>query len=471
MQSVPGEFLPPRETSKQAAARWAHGVAKPFEDRTENAREYENYEEWCFDENKRATYFKDICEKYFSRRYICFLDVEFCPGLDYMLQKDEQGRPRYEKEEFGKDCVSQTSAPYYNQLYYACARLLYDNGDVKDIWFPWYLFQTKYTHGYVSRNSPSEKNILNCLHDVFQHMLRNENAMKILSYGEVDIRVPVRFFDAVRRANTDLFHNAVTYATPRDRIASPVESEAIAWNTLLDLGWRGQARAQDIRDKRLESPHPSIFLDGQVKYLDMKRLNSNKSLEHACRLELGQAGIKGRIPKNFFRIFFRLATMTWKRKEIMYAHADPGLRNSVDIVMARAFGESLSKYCGRDVHWIYELALNAQEKYFGRALSISGFPLPQSRPTHIPTEVLVFDRMREESAAQEDKLRREIEANCVSAASGEPSQSQPQDDEMMDEGPPSYTDDSWSGDEARGAGVVHFRGHARATNPYLIAEE
>ena len=85
--------------------------------------------------------------------------------------------------------------------------------------------------------------------------------------------------------------------------------------------------------------------------------------------------------------------------------------------------------------------------------------------------MLVFDRMREESAAQEDKLRREIEANCVSAASGEPSQSQPQDDEMMDEGPPSYTDDSWSGDEARGAGVVHFRGHARATNPYLIAEE
>ena len=155
----------------------------------------------------------------------------------------------------------------------------------------------------------------------------------------------------------------------------------------------------------------------------------------------------------------------------MYAHADPGLRNSVDIHMARAFEESLSKYCGRDVHWIYELALNDEEKYFGRALSISGFPLPQSRPTHIPTEVLVFDRMREESAAQEDKLRREIEANCVSAASGEPSQSQPQDDEMMDEGPPSHTDDSWSGDEARGAGVVHFRGHARATNPYLIAEE
>ena len=153
----------------------------------------------------------------------------------------------------------------------------------------------------------------------------------------------------------------------------------------------------------------------------------------------------------------------------MYAHADPGLRNSVDIVMARAFGESLSKYCGRDVHWIYELALNNQEKYFGAALSISGFPPPQSRPMLIPTEVLVFDRMREESAAQEDKLRREIEANCVSAASGEPSQ--PQHDEMMDEGPPSYTDDSWSGDEARGAGVVHFRGHARATNPYLIAEE
>ena len=55
MQSVPGEFLPPPETSKQAAARWAHGVAKPFEDRSENAMEYENYEEWGFNENKRAT--------------------------------------------------------------------------------------------------------------------------------------------------------------------------------------------------------------------------------------------------------------------------------------------------------------------------------------------------------------------------------------------------------------------------------
>ena len=52
--SVPGEFLPPPDTStqaskqaasKQAAAQWAHGVAKPFEDRSENAMEYENYEE------------------------------------------------------------------------------------------------------------------------------------------------------------------------------------------------------------------------------------------------------------------------------------------------------------------------------------------------------------------------------------------------------------------------------------------
>ena len=92
--------------ARAAYEEWARDVAKPFEDRKEIAIEYENYEEWGFNENKRAAYFKDICENFFSRRYICFLDVEFGPGLDYMLQEDENGHPRYEKADFGKEAIS-----------------------------------------------------------------------------------------------------------------------------------------------------------------------------------------------------------------------------------------------------------------------------------------------------------------------------------------------------------------------------
>ena len=118
---------------------WAHEVAKPFEDR--NIRS--NHEHWGFDENKHAVVFKKFRDTFFSDRYICFLDLEFGPGLDYMLGK-ENDRPRYEKRDFGNKVISQTQAPVYTQLYYACARLVYENGDVRDLWFPWYS-RTRYT--------------------------------------------------------------------------------------------------------------------------------------------------------------------------------------------------------------------------------------------------------------------------------------------------------------------------------------
>ena len=280
---------------------WAHEVAKPFEDGSIMS----NHTLWGFNKDKHALVFQEFCDTFADHRYLCFLDLEFGCGLDYMMGKGEDGRPRYEKRDFGKKVISQTQAPVYTQLYYACARLVYENGDVKDLWFPWYLFQTKYGHGYESRNSPCEKSILNCMYDVFQHMLRNENAIKILSYGEQDIRLPERFFDAVRRANTDLFqdpvkyandgvvkyeiHELVTYKIPLLRTESPIREEEVAWNTLLDLGWRGQKHAHSIRHNDVfVSPHPNLFLNGTVKYLDMKRLNAGISLENMCKRELKQ---------------------------------------------------------------------------------------------------------------------------------------------------------------------------------------
>ena len=456
---------------------WARSVAKPFEDRKENAKEYENYEEWGFDENKRAVVFKEFRDTFFSDRYICFLDLEFGPGLTYILEK-EDGRPRYEKRDFGKKVISQTQAPVYTQIYYACARLVYENGDVKDLWFPFYLFQTKYGYGYESRNSPSEKSILNCMYDVFQHLLRNENAIKIISYGEQDIRLPERFFDAVRRANTDLFqdpvkyeryssvtyeiHKLATYEIPPARRESPQKDEAAAWSTLVDLGWKGKKgtdRAHDIRD--LTSPHYNIFLSGQEKYLDMKSLNSNSSLENVCKRELGQQDIKGRIPDNFSMIFLRLSTMTWKREIILHDSADPGLRNTVDIHFASEFGESLSQYCARDVHWIYALALNNPEKYFGNALRTASFPVPVPRPVS-STTVVMFDWLREEDAAAPAKLAKYIEDNSLTPRSREPSQP-PHDHDMRD------TDSSWSGNEDRNVGVMRSD-CPRAANPYLVVD-
>ena len=464
---------------------WAHEVAKPFEDR--NIRS--NHEHWGFDENKHAVVFKKFRDTFFSDRYICFLDLEFGPGLDYMLGK-ENDRPRYEKRDFGNKVISQTQAPVYTQLYYACARLVYENGDVRDLWFPWYLFQTKYGCAYESRNSPSEKSILNCMYAVFQHMLRNENAIKILSYGEQDVRLPERFFDAVRRANTDLFqdpveyechstvtdeiHKFATYQIPRERyFESPKKDEAAAWSTLVDLGWKGKKgtdRAQDIRD--LVSPHYNIFLNGQEKYLDMKSLNSGISLENTCKRELGQQDIKGKIPDNFSTIFFRLATMTWTREIILYPNegmgengffklidAEAGVRNYLDMYFAGAFGESLSQYCARDVHWIYALALNSPAKYFGNALKTASFPVPDSRPVS-STTIVMFDWLREEYAATPARLAKYIEDNSLTPRSSEPSQS-PHEHEMRD------TDSSWSGDEARNAGVIRYRS---ATNPYLIVD-
>ena len=454
---------------------WAHEVAKPFED----GNIILNRELWGFDQNKHALVFQTFRDTFFSDRYICFLDLEFGPGLDYMMGKGEDGRPRYEKRDFGKKVISQTQAPVYTQLYYACARLVYANGDVKELWFPWYLFQTNYGCGYASRNSQCEKDMLNCMYTVFQHMLRNENAIKILSYGEQDIRLPERFFDAVRRANTDLFqdpvayersgsvvneiHDYATYEIPRKSFfESPERDERAAWSTLVDLGWKGETgtdRAKNIRDLK------SKWLNSESKYVDMKKLNGNRSLEDVCKHKLQQPNIKSLVSQNFSLIFFRLATMTWKYDAILYPNenhypyfklpdADPGLRNSVDIHFAKVFGESLSAYCAKDVHWIHELALKEPEKYFG-------FPFPPSR--HVSsTTVVVFDWLREEYAAAPAKLAKFIQKNSVKPRSSEPSQSQ-YDEEMRD------TDSSWSGNEDRNVGVMRSD-CPRAANPYLIID-
>ena len=60
-------------------------------------------------------------------------------------------------------------------------------------------------------------------------------------------------------------------------------------HTLLDVGWRGQMFAQNIRDKKLECPKAGLFFDGTVKYLDMKTLNGNNSLEYICERDLKQS--------------------------------------------------------------------------------------------------------------------------------------------------------------------------------------
>ena len=153
-----------------------------------------------------------------------------------------------------------------------------------------------------------------------------------------------------------------------------------------------------------------------------------------------------------------MATVTWKREIILHDSADPGLRNAVDVHFASKFGESLSQYCARDVHWIYELALKSPEKYFREALKEARFPVPDSRATFIPTTVVMFDWLREEDAASDEALSKYIEAESLRP--DQPSQGQ-HDYEMHN------LNDSWSGDEERNNGVVHFRGNARA-NPYLI---
>ena len=462
---------------------WTHEIAKPFQTFQKGL----NNEIWNFNENKGKDLFEDLCKTCLSDPYWCFLDIEFGAGLDYMLgNEDGEDRPRFEKRDFGRHVISETKEPVYTQLYYACARLVYTTGEVKDLYFPWYLFQTTYKYGYQSRNSPCEKNMLNCMYHVFQHMLRNKNAIKIMSYGEVDIRVSERFFDAVRRANTDLFqdkieyddsgsmvkeiHDYATYEIPRERcFVSPKDDEAAAWSTLVDLGWKGETgtlRAKNIRDLK------SKFLNSQSKYVDMKKLNGNRSLEDVCAQKLEQPNIKSLISQNFSLIFFRLATMTWKYDMLLYPNegsrypyfklldADAGVRNSVDIHFAKVFGESLSTYCAKDVHWIHELALQEPAKYFGEASTRASFVFPDSRSVS-STTVVVFDWLRTEYAAAPAKLAQFIEHNSLPPSS-EPSQSQ-HDHDMRD------PDSDWSGDERRNVGVMRSDG-LKASNPYLIVE-
>ena len=336
--------------------------------------------------------------------------------------------------------------------------------------------------------------MLNCMYHVFQHMLRNKNALKILSYGEVDIRVSQRFFDAVRRANTDLFqdpieyersgsvikeiHTYATYEIPSEReryFKSPVDDEEAAWSTLVDLGWKsetGTHNAKNIRDLK------SKFLNRQSRYVDMKRLNGNGSLEKVCELKLGQQNIKSLISQNFSLIFFRLATMTWKYNMLLYPNegtrypyfklvdADAGLRNAVDIHFAKVFGESLSTYCAKDVHWIHELALKEPEKYFGEASTRASIAFPNSRSVS-STTVVVFDWLRADYAGAEEKLAKFIEDNSVPSNvilpnSMPPSPSQ-EDDDMHN------PDSDWSGDEQRNVGVISSDA-CKAANPYLIDE-
>ena len=468
---------------------WSHEIAKPFQTFQKGL----NNEIWNFNQDKGKDLFEDLCQTCFSDPYWCFLDIEFGAGLDYMLgHEDGEDRPRFEKRDFGRNVVSETKEPVYTQLYYACARLVYITGEVKDLYFPWYLFQTTYTYGYHSRNSPCEKDMLNCMYHVFQHMLRNKNAIKILSYGEVDIRVSQRFFDAVRRANTDLFqdpieyersgsvikeiHDYATYDIPRERcFVSPKDDEAAAWSTLVDLGWKGETgthRAKDIRDLK------SKFLNSQSKYVDMKKLNGNCSLEKACELKLGQRDIKSLITQNFSLIFFRLATMTWKYDMLLYPNegsryphfklcdADAGLRNAVDIHFAKVFGESLSTYCAKDVHWIHELALKEPEKYFGEASTRASMAFPSSRSI-ASTTVVVFDWLRADYAGAEKRLAQYIEDNSVPPSvlqhnSTPPSPSQEADDMHN-------PDSDWSGDERRTVGVISSDAF-KAANPYLIDE-
>jgi hypothetical protein len=468
---------------------WAHEIAKPFQIFQKGL----NNEIWNFNVDKGKALFEDFCHTCFSAPYWCFLDIEFGAGLDYMLgTEDGEDRPRFEKRDFGRNVISETKEPVYTQLYYACARLVYTTGEVKDLYFPWYLFQTTYKHGYHSRNSPCEKDMLNCMYLVFQHMLRNKNAIKILSYGEVDIRVSQRFFDAVRRANTDLFqdrveydlsgsvvkeiHDYATYEIPRERcFVSPKDDEAAAWSTLVDLGWKGETgthRAKDIRDLK------SKFLTGQSKYVDMKKLNGNSSLEKVCETKLGQQNIKSLISQNFSLIFFRLATMTWKYNMLLHPNegprypyfklldADAGLRNAVDIHFATVFGESLSTYCAKDVHWIHELALKEPEKYFSEASPRASFAFPDSRSVS-STTVVVFDWLRADYAAAEEKLAKFIDDNSVPPNviqhSSMPSSQSQQDHDERD------PDSDWSGDERRNIGVVRSDG-LKASNPYVIME-
>ena len=126
-------------TTKKNYLEWAHEMAQPFQKFQKGL----NKEIWGFDKNKGNDVFKGICETFLSKPYWCFLDIEFGFGLDYALGKQEgEDRPRFEKRDFGQDVISETKAPVYTQLYYACARLVYITGEVKDLWFPWYLFQT-----------------------------------------------------------------------------------------------------------------------------------------------------------------------------------------------------------------------------------------------------------------------------------------------------------------------------------------
>ena len=130
-------------------------------------------------------YFDGYKRDYFSQEFILFIDTEFFPGLDYLVQHIGDRKIKN---------VSATSSPEYRdgQLYYTCARLWYRDGSVKNIWFPWYSFQTQFGRGHISRNSPSEKCMPKCLYNVFQHML--DTAQKVISLGGVDIRLPVCFF-------------------------------------------------------------------------------------------------------------------------------------------------------------------------------------------------------------------------------------------------------------------------------------
>ena len=337
----------------------------------------ESTTDWRFDQSMSKSLFEHYRSVYFSQKFIVFIDTEFFPGLTWLANNYHRRKDIMEKKT--KENTQSTSDPVNCQLYYACARLWYEDGSVKNIWWPWYLFQTQYGCGYKSRNSPSEQCILKCLYDVFQYML--VHAERVISYGEMDLRIPVRFFAQANTANNSLFYPG------SDNYKA---GESVAWKTLNDLGWSNQPNV-----KGMKRPDHEAFWGGKARYLDMKTMHKQTSLESLCERELKVSNIKGVIPDFFYNIYLKMQTIQLKPAQVLdYNNPSPGKRNWIDRDVAKLCGESLATYCGRDVDLIYRLVMNKPEFYLRKALNGLNFTFPSISPEDIPTEVLVFDELQ-----------------------------------------------------------------------------
>ena len=145
----------------------------------------------------------------------------------------------------------------------------------------------------------------------------------------------------------------------------------------------------------MKRPDHEAFWGGKARYLDMKTMHKQTSLESLCERELKVSDIKGVIPDFFYNIYIKMQTIQLKPAQVLdYNNPSPGKRNWIDRDVAKLCGESLATYCGRDVDLIYRLVMNKPEFYLREALNGLNFTFPSISPEEIPIEVLVFDELQ-----------------------------------------------------------------------------